>query len=150
MQTLRLTKQDFDAQGKYIGKTDVSDYQGHIEIDAGLGRVSFKGIRVSGYLWAKAGTGIKADTEIKAGTEIEAGEGIEAGKGIEAGEGIKAGTGIQAGLSITCKKVLKFSTRLFAGTCYWRQLEDDSEKTITCGRLEGDKVCYGIVKEIGM
>jgi len=77
--------------------------------------------------------------------------GIEAGKWIEAGEWIKAGGGIEAGLSITCKGVLKFSYRLFAGTASWLDISvDDENVTITCGKLEGGKVCYGTVVETGL
>ena len=93
-----------------------------------------------------AGWGIKAGEGIKAGWGIEAGYGIKAGYGIEAGEGIKAG------LSITCKLSLSFFYRLFAGTAYCRNINDE-EKTITCGKLEpqnGATVEYGIVKELGL
>ncbi len=186
MNTLKLTKKDFDAQGKYIGKTDVSDYQGNIEIDENLGWVSFVKLVAIGYIYAEAGSGIKAGEGIKAGWGIEAGWGIKAGSGIEAGWGIEAGSGIKAGwgikagegikagwgikaelgikagwgieagegivsgLFITCKLSLQFSTRIFAGICWWRKLQNDEEKTITCGKLIGGEVCYGIVKELGM
>ena len=132
MEILKLGRKDFDSQGKYIGKTDVSNYQGHIEIEENLGWVSFNSISATGYIFAKAGSGIKA------------GEGIKAGSGIEAGEGIVSG------LSITCKLSLQFTTRLFAGICWWRKLQDDSEKTVTCGKLIGGEVCYGVVVETGI
>ena len=90
---------------------------------------------------------IEAGEGIEAGWGIEAGEGIKAGEGIEAGSGIEAGRGIVCGLFITCKKTLKFSLRVFAGVCWWREISDE-EKTITCGKLEGGKVAYGIVKEV--
>lgn len=67
---------------------------------------------------------------------------------IKAGEGIKAGLGIKAGFSITCKLLLKFGIKIFAGICTWRQISD-AEKTITCGKCEG-RVEYGILKELGM
>ena len=80
MQTLRLTAKDFKESDNYwsdyIGKTDVSDFDGHLEIEGGLGWVKFSSINVTGSLG------------------IEAGEGIKAGSGIEAGSGIKAGSGI--------------------------------------------------------
>jgi len=129
MNTIKLTERDFkdtDSHYKeYIGKTDVSDYDGHIEIKGNLGWVRFIGLSAKGHIWSEAGTGIKAVW------------------------GIKAGEGIEAGLSITCKLVLKFSYRLFAGTATWRD-KDNEEKSITCGKLEGGTVCYGDVKELGL
>ena len=140
MKTLQLTAKDFKQSESYwkdyIGSEDLSDFQGNIEIEENLGYVNFAKIKVSGFIFAKAGTGIKA------------GEGIEAGWGIKAGEGIEAGSGIEAGLSITCKLLLSFKYKLFAGICYWRDVTDD-EKTVTCGKLDGH-VEYGIVKEVGM
>jgi len=61
--------------------------------------------------------------------------------------GIKAGYGIEAGLSITCKTVLKFSYRLFAGIAIWKRTVTDAEKTITCKRCEGGTVEYGTLVE---
>ena len=136
-------------------------------IEAGEDIKAGKGIEAG---WCiKAGWCIEAGTGIEAGTSIEAGWGIKAGMGIKAGEGIKAGTsikagwgieagwcieagkGIEAGLSITCKLVLSFSIKAFAGICTWRELNGDEEKTITCGRKEGDGIVeYGILKEIGI
>ena len=142
MKTLKLTANDFkqsDSYWKdYIGKEDVSNYEGHIEIDGNLGWVKFIRLGASGFISASAGGGIEA------GTAIEAGEGIEAGWGIE------AGTGIKAGLSITCKLTLKINYNIFAGICYRRKYVSDEDKTITCGKFEGGKVEYGILKEIGL
>jgi len=169
MKTLKLTKKDFKETNsyykEYIGKEDVSDYDGNIEIEENLGWVNFKSLKAKGYILAlagsgieagegiKAGSGIKAGLGIEAGWGIKAGSGIEAGSGIKAGLGIEAGSGIEAGLSITCKLVIKFSYKIFAGICTWRDITDD-EKTITCGKLEPmkttDRVEYGILKEIGM
>ena len=99
----------------------------------------------------KAGWSIEAGGSIKAGEFIEAGESIKAGGSIEAGESIKAGgsSGIVAGLSITCKNSLSFGLKAFAGICSWRDITDE-EKTITCGKLEGGTVEYGILKETGL
>jgi hypothetical protein len=127
MNTLRLTKKDFkDTDNywkEYIGKADVSNYDGNIEIEVNLGYVRFAG-------------NLKATGSIIA----------------DAGSGIKAGWGIEAGLSITCKLEISWSYKMFAGICYWKN-SNDSEKTITCGKLEpkdGATVEYGIVKELGM
>ena len=57
--------------------------------------------------------------------------------------------GIVVGLSIKVKGTLKFSKRLFAGVCNWRDITEE-EKTITCGKFDGGKVEYGILKEIGI
>ena len=136
MDTLKLTKNDFKETKyyykEYCGKTDVSNYEGNIEIEEGLGYVKFNGwLRATGYILAKAGSGIKA------------------GEGIEAGEGIKAGEGITSGLYISCKLSLNIGLRIFAGVCWWRNI-NDVEKTITCGKLEKGKVEYGILKETGL
>jgi hypothetical protein len=114
-------------------------------------------------LFIKAGEDIKAGWSIEAGGSIEAGESIKAGGSIEAGESIKAGwsieaggsikaggsSGIVAGLSITCKNSLSFGLKAFAGICSWRDITDE-EKTITCGKLEGGTVEYGILRETGV
>lgn len=191
MNTLKLTAKDFKKSDSYwsdyIGEVDVTDYDGHIEIDANLGWVRFaQSIRADGRILALAGTGIeagmfieagwsiKAGTSIKAGMDIkaggnikartsikagwgikargniEAGTSIEAGESIEAGGGIKTETGIKAGLSITCKLSLVATATIFAGVCYWRRA-DESEKTITCAKLEGGAtVEYGILNETGL
>ena len=143
MKTLNITSKEVKETKyyykEYIGE-DVSDFEGNIEIEENLGCVRFSSIKANGYIWAKEGS------------EIEAGRGIEAGLGIKAGSEIEAGEGIKAGEGITCKKELTFRYKLFAGTCLWKTLTD-AEKTITCGKLnpiDGAKVEYGIVKEIGI
>ena len=122
MKTLKLTRKDFkgtDSYWKeYVGKEDVSVYEGNIEIEGGLGYVRFASLKATGFVLSGAGTGIeagegiksgwgieagmgiKAGTGIKAGMSIEAGDGIEAGWGIKAGDGIEAGDGIKAGEGI--------------------------------------------------
>jgi hypothetical protein len=97
-----ITKADLDENNFY--KEDALVFEGHIEIEVELGYVRFrKNISAEGYIFAKAGTGIKAGWDIEAGRGIKAGWGIEAGRGIkagwdiEAGRGIKAGEGIEAG-----------------------------------------------------
>ena len=76
---------------------------------------------------------------------------IEAGGFIKAGESIEAGGsyGVVAGLSITCKTTLSFGLRLFAGTCNWRDINDE-EKTVTCGKLLNGIIEYGILVETGL
>jgi len=159
MQTLKLTSKDFKQSDSYykdyIGKTDVSDFDGNIEIEGGLGYTKFNSLKAKGYILAEAGSGIKAGDGIEAGDGIKAGWGIEAGDGIEAGEGIKAGwgieagDGIEAGLTITCKLTLKVAYRIFAGICHWRKNVEDTDKTVTCGKLEGH-IEYGILNETGL
>ena len=127
MDTLKLTEKDFikeEYYNKYVGKVDLSSFEGNLEIDECLGWCRFVSLNVSGYIIAKAGTGIKA------------------------GEGIEAGWGIKAGLSISCKTILKAELKIFAGICYWREITD-SGKTVTCGKLEG-KIEYGILNEVGL
>ena len=104
-----------------------------------------KSLIVDGYLYIEAGEFIEAEGS------IEAGEFIKAGWSIEAREFIKAGGfyGISAGLSIMCKGKLKFGLKAFAGICTWKKITDE-EKTITCGKIEGGVVEYGILKETGL
>ncbi len=150
MKTIKITKADLNENNEYkkgsIGTWD--NYEDtHVEIEANLGWVSFKGVYVKGQVLALAGTGIKAGWGIKAGEGIEAGWGIKAGTGIEAGEGIEAGWGIKAGEGIECKLALSFGYNLFAGTATWTK---KPTKTITCGKLEKGTICYGDLIETGL
>ena len=137
MKVLKITKNDVKETENYwkdyVGKEDVSQYDGHIEIEGGLGYVRFTGrLCATGHIIAEAGSGIKA------------------GSGIEAGSGIKAGEGIEAGLFISCKLMLNVAYRIFAGVAVWKENPTDEEKTITCGKLENGKVEYGILNVIGL
>lgn len=111
-----------------------------------------KGIKKESFRYVFEGS---IETEEELVIELDMGlyvtDSIKAGGWIEAGGSIKAGglSGIQAGLYITCKGILKFGLKAFAGICTWRTITDE-EKTITCGKLEGGVVEYGIVKEIGI
>jgi len=115
------------------------------------------GIWIKAGSWIEAGDSIEAGYSIKAGGSIEAGDSIEAGSWIEAGDWIKAGSwieagssyGISAGLQITCKGILKYGLKCFAGVCVWREITDE-EKTITCGKHEGGRIEYGILCETGL
>ena len=124
-QTLLITRDMVAEDGAYTGP-DVSHFDGHICIDAGLGTVWFGSwLRASLSITATAGSGIKAGEGIEAGWGIEAGEGIEAGSGIEAGLGIEAGWGIEAGLGIEAgwgieAKWFDIKLRIFAGLCMSR------------------------------
>ena len=90
MQTLTITAADLDQDGFYIGKTDVTDFDGHIEIAADLGLVRFRAaLRTAGRIRSLSGSGIEA------------------------------GSGIKAGLSISAKFVFA-RLRIFAGLCLWR------------------------------
>ena len=156
MKTYTVTSKDLDKNNNYIGKLDVANLDGNLEIEESLGIVTFRSLNVLGYIFAKAGCGIEAGCGIIAGSgieadyEIKAGSGIEAGCGIEAGYGIKAGSGIEAGYGINCKLELKFNYRLFAGISIY-QNEEIAIKDIICGKLVGPgKVCYGNVKELGL
>lgn len=124
MKTLKITKKDLDKDNYYIGKTDVTDYDGHIEIAGSLGWVRFKrGISAKGSLYAVADTGIKT------------------GDGIKTGGGIETGGGIVAGLTITCKK-LSSELRIFAGVCIWKNPTTE-EKQIRCEELVKGEIAYG-------
>src|SRR3990170_1725122 len=97
MKILKITNADIK-DGRFID--GAVDFDGHIEIEEGLGYVIFVSLKAKGYIFAKAGEGIEAGLGIEAGWGIKAGEGIEAGWGIKAGEGIEAGWGIKAGTGI--------------------------------------------------
>jgi hypothetical protein len=124
-------------------------------------------LKVTGYLWIKAGDSIEAGGSIEAGSWIEAGDWIKAGGSIEAGGWIKAGGwieagssikagswieavlgGITCGLSITCRGLLKFKLKLFAGTSPY-SWNANCSKEVKCGKLEGN-VVYGDVIETGL
>ena len=153
MKILKLRKKDFkDTQyywKEYCGKTDVSSFEGSIEIEGKLGYVRFAGrLSATGYIFAEAGSGIEAGEGIKAGSGIEAGWGIKAGSGIEAGEGIKAGSGIEAGggieagLSIRCNLIISWVYNLFAGVATFKKAEG-TDIEIEAKKLEGGTVAYG-------
>lgn len=125
MEKLILNKKHFNSNNEYIGKADVSKWEGHIEIEAGLGLVWFERIVSAGRIVALAGSGI------------------------EAGLGIKAGWDIEAGLGITCKKQLSSELRIFAGLCLWRKPKEEELK-ITCGILVKGDICFGELVEIGI
>ena len=124
---LKITKENTKEDGYrtriYTGEVDLTaQFEGSIEIDEGLGWVRFeKHLSATGYILAKAGTGIearegiKARVGIKAGWGIRAGTGIKAGEGIEAREGIEAGWGIRAGTYIEAGEGIKARWGITAG-----------------------------------
>lgn len=120
MNTLKITAKDIKKSDSYwsdyIGTTDVSNYDGNIEIDGNLGYVKFVSIKATGHILAKAGSGIEAGEGIKAGWSIKAGLGIEAGYGIKAGDGIEAGWGIKAGSGITAGSGIEAGDGITAGS----------------------------------
>ena len=134
-----LDKTQTDESGRYIGSVDLSNWQGHIEIEPNLGTVTFDSLKASGHIWANYGSGIKA------------GEGIEAGGGIKAGEGIKAGWGILCQLGLKCTQRLSFKYGLYVGACIWLEATGEARQAI-CGKLDADPshVKLGEVIEIGM
>ena len=116
MEILKITAADLDENGFYIGKADVPNFAGHVEIAADLGWVRFKAaLRAAGYIRALAGSGIEAGLGISAGEDIEAGWGINAGSYINAGEGIKAGCGIKAGSYINAGSGISAGEDIEAG-----------------------------------
>jgi hypothetical protein len=64
-----------------------------------------------------------------------------------AGLGIEAGWGIEAGFSITCGATLIAAYRIFAGIASWKKTVTDAERTVTCQRLGGGEVAYGVLVE---
>ena len=101
MNTFCIKKEHLDKDNFYVGKEDLSNYQGHIEAQENLGTIRFENsLRSSGNIYFRTGSGIEAGNSIKAGWGIEAGNSIEAGGGIEAGNSIEVGYGIEAGWGI--------------------------------------------------
>ena len=139
-----LVKEDY----RYVLNGDIKTTE-NLEIDLDMTLFVTGSIEAGEYI--KAGGYIEAGRSIEAGEYIEAGWYIEAGEFIKAGESIKAGWsyGIIAGLSITCKGILSFGLKAFAGICNWREISDE-DKTITCGKLESGTIEYGILRETGV
>ena len=136
-----ITKDQLDKDNNYIGETDLSDFDGHLQSEKSLGYVRFKFLKVKGHIWFKAGSGIEAGGGIEAGEGIKAGWGIKAGRCIKAGGGIKAGLGIEAGFSIHAK-FISSKLRIFAGLCMWR-LPSEYEQRIVVEKLESGTVAFG-------
>lgn len=118
--TLYITREHLDKDNYYIGP-DVSNYDGDIVLEAGLGKVKFKnGVSASGSIIAKRGTGIiakgsiEADGGIKADGNILSSESIEAGESIESGASVVAGTDIEAGDSIQAGWVILAGRNILA------------------------------------
>ena len=106
----------------------------------------FKGLVKEDYRYVFNGNiEITENLEIDLDMELFVTGYIKAGGYIEAG----GSYGIVAGLSITCKGTLSFGLKAFAGVYSWREVTNE-EKTITCGKLEGGTVEYGILKETGL
>ena len=150
MEIITITKSDLNEDNEYK-KGNIGTYSEHedvhVEIEANLGWVIFKGLYIKGRIKALAGSGIKAGWGIEAGSGIEAGEGIEAGSGIRAGWGIEAGEGVKAGYGIRCNYGLSFSYKLFAGIAPWT---NSATKTVVCGKLEKGTIAYGDLEETGL
>ena len=81
MKTYKITKHNLDQNNYYIGKTDLSNFDGNIESDENLGIIHFK-------------FGIKSKFSIS----VSAGSGISAGRGISAKLEIKCNLRIFAGI----------------------------------------------------
>ena len=82
MKTIKITKADLNEKNEYkkggIGTWD--NYEDtHVEIEANLGLVSFKGIYVKGRVLAQAGTGIEAGEGIKCKLSLSFGYNLFAG-----------------------------------------------------------------------
>jgi len=99
--------------------------------------------------YIKAGWYIEADGYIEANKFIKSDWYIQSGSYIKAGEYIEAGQGIMAALYITCNGYLKAGGSIFAGCAPQKELSNE-EKMITCSKLIGGKVKYGILKETGL
>lgn len=70
MEILKITQADIK-DGKYIA--GAVDFDGHIEIDADLGRILFTSLKATGNIYAEAGWGIEAGLNISVKLRIFAG-----------------------------------------------------------------------------
>ena len=126
MEIITITKSDLNEDNEYK-KGNIGTYSEHedvhVEIEANLGWVIFKGLYIKGRIKALAGSGIKA------------------------GWGIEAGYGIGAGWGIRCNYGLSFSYKLFAGIAPWT---NSATKTVVCGKLEKGTIAYGDLEETGL
>ena len=114
MKTHIVTKDQLDAENRYIGTTSLVDFEGHIEIEIDLGCVIFTTLKAAGRIFAKAGSG------------IEAGDGIEAVKTISVRLRIFAGLVTWRlpeldELKVTCSK-------LVSGTVAFGELVETSRE----------------------
>ena len=120
---MKITADWKDAEGK--GLKDIGwalEYEGTIE--------SEEAIEIDiGHKWFKISGSLKSMFSISAGW------------------GISAGDGISAGLSITCKKVLKWSLNLFAGTAVWKKATEE-DSIVEAAEIQGGEVKYGTVRII--
>lgn len=67
MKTYTIKKSDLDVDNFYIGKTDLTWFDGHIEAKENLGTVFFKkDLKCSGSIFFKTGSGISAGWGITA------------------------------------------------------------------------------------
>jgi uncharacterized protein (DUF342 family) len=87
MKTLTLTDVDFDSNGIYIGKTDISSFNGNLKIEANYARF-LESVKVTGHI--EAGGYIAAGGSIEAGGSIRVGGCIEAAGSVEAGGSIES------------------------------------------------------------
>lgn len=101
---------------------------------------NYKGLKNVGWRYEYEG-----DIVTEKALEVDLGMRLYVSGSIEAGES----SGISAGLQITCNGVLSFGLKCFAGVCTWREITD-AERTITCGKLEGGTIEYGILVETGL
>jgi len=97
MNTLTLTDADFDSNGTYVGKTNLSNFDGNLKIEANCARF-LESVKVTGY--------------IKARGSIEAGDSIEAGEYIKVDGYIRVDGYIETGGSIESDSA---KLRIFAG-----------------------------------
>jgi len=103
MNTLTLTDADFDSNGTYVGKTNLSNFDGNLKIEANCARF-LESVKVTGY--------IKARGSIEAGDSIEAGEYIKVDGYIRVDGYIKVDGYIETGGSIESDSA---KLRIFAG-----------------------------------
>jgi len=118
MTTLQLTSKDFKQVGEYkeyIGKEDLTNFEGNLEVKSNLGRLKFTRIEVSGYIWIETGNWIGTDGSIKSGDSITVGGSIETGGSIKAGGWVEAYGQITADGSIEARGWIKAGTSIKAG-----------------------------------
>jgi hypothetical protein len=138
----------FENNGKYI-------VDGNLEVNCSLNIENKNVLSVDGYLFVKPDRYIKRYIQLGGSIETRGSIYVDgfiyADGSIYAGSNILAGNdcGITAGLSIKCTGKLYCGLKILAGTSPCYEITDE-EKTITCGKLEGGIVAYGILVETGI
>ncbi len=155
MSTLKLDESHFDDDNKYIGEVDVSNYDGDIEIQYGLGLVFFDRLKATGYIVAETCTGIESGESIESEKSIDTWWRIEAKRNIKARwnittkSDIKAGCNIDAGVDIEAKGDIQARESIKAG--YNIKVKGSIEARVidTKGSIKAENGVKALIMKVG-